>query len=97
MNGMDTVAAPVCDEKMKRLEDRINGVETITQEIHKLTISVERLAITVQNMVTEQESQRKRLTEIESRDGDLWRTLLKYVITAVAGIAIGYAFKNIGF
>ena len=97
MSDMGAVAASVCDEKMKRLEDRIISIESITHEIHKLTISVERLTLTVQNMVAEQESQKERIATIEARDGDMWRTLLKYALTAIVGIVVGYAFKNAGF
>jgi len=96
MSEIGTVQSQVCDEKMKRLEDRIDKVEVIANEIHKLALSVERLTITVQNMVTEQAAQEERLSEIEAKDGEMWRTLLKYLVTGIAGAFIGYVLTNVG-
>lgn len=97
MSDLETVSLPICKEKMKRLEDRIDKVESITDEIRKLTLSVERLTITVQNMVAEQEAQKERLQAIESKDGEMWRSIVKYAVTAIFGAFLGYALKNIGF
>lgn len=96
MSDIGAVQTQVCDEKMKRLEDRIDKVEVIANEIHKLALAVERLTITVQNMVTEQETQKERLEAIEAKDGEMWRTLLKYLVTGVTGAFIGYILTNVG-
>ena len=47
-------------------------------------------------MVKEQEQQGKRLTALESRDGEMWRKVVTYAITAVVGILVGFAAKQIG-
>ena len=47
-------------------------------------------------MLKEQESQGKRLEILEGRDGEQWRKVVGYAITAVLGIALGYIFKQIG-
>ena len=47
----------------------------------------------------EQEDHRqkgKRLVSLESKDGEMWRKVVGYVITAVIGIVLGFAFTQIG-
>lgn len=97
MSDLEYVAVPICKERMKGLEARIDKVEAVTDELHKLTLAVERLTLTVSNMVKQQEVHESRLDVLESKDGEMWRSLTKYVITAIAGIIVGYAMKNIGF
>lgn len=97
MSENESVTTLVCKANMKRLEDRIDRVEAITEEIHNLTLSVERLTLTLQNTVKELDAHSNRLNQLESKDGEMWRTLVKYALTAVAGIVIGFAMKNVGF
>ena len=47
-------------------------------------------------VVKEQEQQGKRLTALESRDGEMWRKVVTYAITAAVGIIVGFAAKQIG-
>ena len=47
-------------------------------------------------MVEEQKAQGERLETLESRDGEMWRKIVGYVITAILGIIVGYIFKQIG-
>ena len=72
-------------------------VKALEEEIRKLTVSVERLTITLSNVVKEQDSQEKRLDLIEQKDGEMWRTFVKYVITAVVGVVVGFVMRNVGF
>lgn len=97
MSDLEYVTLPAYKERMKALDDRINKVEAITEEIRNLTLSVERLTITLSNVVKEQESQEKRIEDIETRDAELWRTFVKYVITAVVGVIVGFVMRNVGF
>lgn len=91
------------EEFRKRMEDenhrqnrRIELLEGSVQQIGKLTSSVEKMATSLQSMVKEQEQQGKRLTALESRDGEMWRKVVTYAVTAVVGIAVGFAAKQIG-
>ena len=61
-----------------------------------LTTSVEKLATNIEGMVKEQEKQGKRLEVLESRDGEMWRKVVGYIITAVVGIIIGFIFTQFG-
>ncbi len=91
------VAVPICKERMKAMENRIDRVEAVTEELRNLTLSVERLTMTVSSMVRESENHEQRLDALEEKDGAMWRALVKYIVTAVAGLIVGYAMKNIGF
>lgn len=91
------------EEFRKRMEDenhrqnrRIELLEGSVQQIGKLASSVEKMATSLQSMVKEQEQQGKRLTALESRDGEMWRKVVTYAITAVVGILVGFAAKQIG-
>lgn len=80
----------------RRQNRRIELLENSVQQIDSLATSVEKLALSLQSMVKEQEQQGRRLEVLESRDGEMWRKVVGYLITAVIGIVVGYAFKQIG-
>lgn len=90
-------------ESHKRLEDedrrqnhRIDELEETVRQIGALTTSVEKLAVSMEGMLREQEQQGKRLEVLEGRDGEMWRKVTGYLITAVIGIVIGFLFTQIG-
>lgn len=84
------------EEEHRRQNRRIELLEQTTRQIGELVTSVERLAVSMENMAKEQEQQGKRLEDLEGRDGEMWRKITGYVLTAVVGIVIGYIFKQIG-
>ena len=84
------------EEEDHRQNRRIEMLEGTVQQIGKLTASVEKMAASLQSMVREQEQQGKRLTALESRDGEMWRKVVTYAVTAVVGIIVGFAAKQIG-
>ena len=84
------------EEENRRQNHRIELLEGSVQQIGKLAASVEKMAASLQSMVREQEQQGKRLTALESRDGEMWRKVVTYAITAVVGIIVGFAAKQIG-
>lgn len=84
------------DAENRRQDKRIELLEESTKQISALTVSIEKLAQSVESMVKEQEAQGKRLESLESKDGEMWRKAVGYIVTAVIGIAIGFIFKQIG-
>lgn len=87
----------------KRLEDednrqnqRLKGLEDTVKQIAAINTSVEKLAISMQSMLKEQQAQGKRLETLENRDGEMWRKVIGYAATAVAGIIVGFLFKQLG-
>lgn len=99
----DAITREEHDEFCKRMEAehhrqnrRIELLENSVQQIDSLATSVEKLALSLQSMVKEQEQQGRRLEVLENRDGEMWRKVVGYLITAVLGIVVGYVFKQIG-
>lgn len=84
------------EEEHKRQNKRIDKLEEDVEENNKLVVSVEKLAISVQSMVQEQKAQGVRLEALENRDGEMWRKVVGYAITAIIGIIVGFLFKQIG-
>lgn len=84
------------EEENKRQNKRIELLEDNMRELNQLTTSVGKLAASVESMVKEQEKQGKRLETLEGRDGERWRKVVGYVITAAVGIVLGFLFRQIG-
>lgn len=84
------------EEENRRQDKRIELLEDNMRELNQLTTSVGKLAASVQSMVKEQEKQGKRLEALEGRDGEMWRKVLGYVVTAVVGIVVGFIFRQVG-
>lgn len=85
------------EEENARQDRRIALLEDSVAKMGAISTSVEKLALSMESMVKEQEKQGKRLETLESRDGELWRKAVGYVITAVIGAFLGYVFTQIGF
>lgn len=84
------------EEENKRQDKRIEILEENAKRIEGLNSSIEKLALNMENMLKEQLKQGKRLEVLESRDGEMWRKLVSYAITAIVGIVIGFLFKQFG-
>ncbi len=84
------------EEEHHRQNRRIELLETSVQQIGEIATSVEKMAVSLQSMVKEQEQQGLRLEVLESRDGEMWRKVVGHVVTAVISIVIGFAFAQIG-
>lgn len=84
------------DEENRRQNHRIELLEQNLREVHGMTASIEKLAINMESMVKEQEKQGKRLEVLEGRDGEMWRKVVGYIVTAVIGIVVGFIFTQIG-
>lgn len=84
------------EEENQRQDKRIALLEENVRQMGALTTSVERLAVSMESMVKEQEKQGKRLEVLEGRDGEMWRKIVGYIATAVISITIGFIFAQIG-
>ena len=79
-----------------RQNRRIEILEKTTEQIQTLTTSVEKLAMNMESMVRQMGQQGERLEALESRDGEMWRKAMAYLVTAVIGAVVGYISKQIG-
>ena len=100
---MEYLSKELHEEFAKRMEEehtrqnkRIANLETKLEENNKLLSSVERLAISVENMQKQLTTQGLKIDELESRDGESWRKFVGYVISAVVGGVIVFVFKQLG-
>ncbi len=83
-------------EENDRQNHRISVLEDNVREISNLAASTEKLAANMENMLKVQESQSKRLDQIESRDGEKWRKAVAYIGTAILGAVLAIVFAKIG-
>lgn len=70
-----------------RQNKRIAVIEEDTKAIHKLTASIEKLVIQMQDMLSEQKEQGERIRRLEEEPGNAWNEVKKKAIdTVVSGI-----------
>lgn len=84
------------DREQVRQNKRIADLEATVRQINNLTLSVQKLAINMEHMLVNQTEQNKRLEELENRDGEKWRSISKYVLTALIGAVLGFVLKEVG-
>lgn len=84
------------EEEHNRINKRLSLLEEGNKQITEIAISVKELAISVKSMADELNGQGTKLEKLESRDGEMWRKVVGYVVTAVAGIILGFIFKQVG-
>lgn len=88
-------ARRIADQE-RRQDKRLELLEDNVREIGTLTASIERLTISVQGMVKEQERQGQRLETLEDRDGAKWRKLMGYIVSALVAGVVGFLLAQIG-
>ena len=79
-----------------RQNQRIKAIEEQQKQYLDIVISVRELASSVKQMAETQKEQGEKLEELEAQDGNMWRKVVAYAITAIIGIVIGFIFKQIG-
>ena len=84
------------DAENERQNQRIKLLEEQTKQVTDLAISVRELAQSVKQMAETQKDQGEKLEKLESQDGEMWRKVVGYIITAIIGIVIGFVFQQIG-
>lgn len=80
----------------KRQNKRIDALEDTVRQIGDLTASVKELAVSMKNMAKLQEQQGQDIEELKNRDGEMWRKVMGYIVTAVIGAVITLVFTQIG-
>lgn len=84
------------EEEHKRQSHRITAVEKALEQNNKLLVSVEKLALSMENMQKELKEQGGRLSELESRDGEMWRKAVGHIVTFAIGAILAFIFTQIG-
>ena len=88
----------------KRLNERMKAVEGVNKQLTEMNVTLQKQAdnigeITrnIANLTEAREKDTERLEVLEGRDGEMWRKVVGYIITFVAGIIITFIFAQIGF
>ena len=76
------------DAENGRQNHRLESAENDIKALRALHVAVERLATNMERMFEEQRKQGARLKALESRDGELWRKVVGYALTAGAGFLL---------
>ena len=73
------------DEENERQNIRLTALERGLQEVSKITVNVERLAVSMEQMADEQKKQGERLNEIEKKPAKRWDVVVTGAISAIVG------------
>lgn len=84
------------EEEHKRTNERLGKLEEQNETVVSIALSVKELATSVKSMADEQKTQGEKLERLEARDGQMWRKVVGYIVTAVVGILVGFVFQQIG-
>ena len=76
------------DAENERQNHRLESAENDIKGLRALHVAVEKLATNMERMFEEQRKQGARLETLESRDGELWRKIVGYALTAGAGFLL---------
>lgn len=87
----------------KRLNERLKAVEGINKQLSDMNTTMQKqsdnigeLSRNIASLTKARAEDAERLEKLEGRDGDMWRTVLKYATTVVVGALIGYVCTRIG-
>lgn len=78
------------DAEDSRQNHRLDKLEGAIENLSKLTIAVEKLAVNMDRMTREQEKISSRISAIEQEPADNWRKAVWIILTALIGAAVGY-------
>ena len=84
------------EEENDRQNHRLTALEGTVTQIANIMSSVERLATNMEYMAKEQKEQGNRLKTLEDRDGEMWRKVVAYFLTAVISATVGYFMSKLG-
>lgn len=83
-------------DENNRQNKRIDILEESVKNFAKVQASMEKMEAVMTSTLKEIEKQGQRLERLESKDGEMWRKVVGYIVTAIAGIMIGFVFKQLG-
>ena len=96
MENIEYLPIKVHEEFAKRVEEendrqnhRLAEAEAAIKEISRLTISVEKMATSMESMVKEQAQMNERIRAIEEKPSKRWESVVSGIISGIIGILIG--------
>lgn len=82
------------NRRLEQLENTVNQI--VVQQLTTLTGTIQALKTSVDNTIKEQAAIGERVKKLEDKDGDMWRTAVKYVLSAVVGGVVVFMLTQIG-
>lgn len=82
------------NKRIEQLEETVNRI--VVQQLNALTATIEKLNLSMDNTLKEQAAIGERVKKLEDKDGDMWRTAVKYVLSAVVGGVVVFMLTRIG-
>jgi len=77
------------ENRIKVSEHRINDLEKQQENIQQLTLSVNKMAMNIEEMVKAQKNQGERLQKIEEEPTERWNSAKKTALTTVVSTVAG--------
>lgn len=77
------------DAENHRQNRRIESLEETVRQIGALTVSVEKMAVSMENMLEEQKKQGERLEKLEKEPAESHKQIKMSAVTALVGTVIG--------
>lgn len=94
---MSEITRAEYDIAVKRIEDeehrqnkRLDMLEESLKKLNDLTLTVGKMAVSLESMAKELEKQGRRLEDIEKTPVGRWNTLISALIGAVVAAAVAY-------
>lgn len=84
------------EDENNRQNQRLKNLEDTIKQVAAINTSVEKLAINMDAMLREQLSQGERLETLERQDGEMWRKVVGFVLSALIGAMVGFFVRQIG-
>ena len=81
----DSEKLAVIETRYTHLEERVTELSGFIKEIRDLSANVATLSTKVQMTLDEIGKQESRITKLEDADADKWRSIIKYVASALVG------------
>lgn len=82
------------NKRIEQLEDAVNQV--IMRQLASLTTAIDKLNMSVDNTIKTQDVIEARVKKLEDKDGDMWRTAVKYALSALIGGVVVFALTRLG-
>lgn len=82
------------NKRIEQLENTVNQI--VVQQLTTLTGTIQALKTSVDTTIKEQAAIGERVKKLEDKDGDMWRTAVKYVLSALLGGLVVFVLSRIG-
>lgn len=77
------------ETRIDMLERALVKLEATADSIHDMSLSINKLAINMENMLVEQKEQGERIKTLEAKPIETWSTIKKTILTALVSAVAG--------